>query len=57
MMMANPGNVVGSGIFDGARKVAVVGCKLESVPKEPSVGQTLAAAVMGVPEEFVVVVV
>lgn len=54
------GKVVGSGSFDGARNVAVAGlvvCSLESVPNEPSVGQTLAAAVTGAPEELVVVVV
>src|SRR5271170_3645052 len=43
---------------DGARKVAVpVVCSLESVPKDPSVGQALAVAVTDVPEELVVVVV
>ena len=58
MMMASPGYVVGSGRIDGARNVAVpVVCSLESVPKEPSLGQSLAAAVVDVPEEFVVVVV
>jgi hypothetical protein len=58
MMIVSTGNLVGSGRTDGAVNVAVpVICSLESLPKEPSVGQTLAAATTGVPEEFVVLVV
>jgi hypothetical protein len=57
-MIANEGNVVGSGRMDGAVNVAVpVICSLVSVPNEPSVGQTLVADTTGEPEELVVVVV
>jgi hypothetical protein len=58
MMMDNKGYVVGSGRTDGAVNVAVpVICSLVSVPNEPSVGQTLVAETVCVPEELVVVVV
>src|SRR5580704_7871308 len=58
IMMVKPGNLVGSGMTDGARNVAVpVGCSLERVPKELSAGHGRAAAVVVLPVESVVVVV
>ena len=48
MMTVSPGNLVGSGRTDGAVNVAVpVGCWLESVPREPSVGQAIGAEGFG----------
>ena len=61
MMIESKGNLVGSGRTAGAVNVAVAEgpavCSFDSVPKDPSVGQTLAVAVTGVPDEFEVVVV
>src|SRR5580692_5190708 len=55
MMMVSPGNLVGSGMTDGARKVAVpVACSLESVPKELSAGHGAAAEVTGAPPDELV---
>jgi hypothetical protein len=47
MMILNPGNLVGSGRVDGAVNVAVVGCVLERVPRDPSEGQAIGLEATG----------
>ena len=48
IMIVSAGNLVGSGRTDGAVKVAVpVVCWLESVPREPSVGQAIGVEGFG----------